>query len=624
MVTKRFFVSHSSEDKEIADAILSVLEKNGLSREEVFFTSGSSKEGIGSGKSWREEIREEIKTCNSFLFIITPAYFRSVISLFEYGMFLAQSEAKEPCLLVFPGTDEKTLLEAFGTLQFIVSDQKNAAGLLADYMTSHLKLHPLSSLEDDLTKVLDKFSACPLKSIRSPIGIHKEFDNLLSGAEKYGVNRLTDRADCPVQELLEKSDHVYFLTTTGKSFFHNFGNTTAANSPIVTFLAKGGILEVAIPNADSDFLRDVDTAEERTSESSKCRLEALDVYSVLNNLLQAANNYQKTNNIQSSLGQITLYCAGTLLRQTYTLYHFQGDKRNYSYGWLTMTLPPARASLKSPNLELLPSDESLLEIAGRNFEAISSRAKRFNQVYNVSLNKKDFSGFFLDGVSLKEFWNRKAEEAQEKTLEASYDEESQLKENVLVEIAAQHPLKNGNTPGKEFAVRLLKGLEIYKTNPEKTYIYVPGSRHKDDTHPEGGEDKISLSQAGIDYLKAKGVKEDHLFGPVENRKYRQDEGVYNSADECAVAAKIFFEGEFGRLICVCSPFQAQRKLLYYVLNGVIPEIVTITAPSYAHQLGDELASSLANLIKSGDDLQDKDNPLAIYMRKRRKVDGNID
>ena len=55
-----------------------------------------------------------------------------------------------------------------------------------------------------------------------------------------------------------------------------------------------------------------------------------------------------------------------------------------------------------------------------------------------------------------------------------------------------------------------------------------------------------------------------------NRRYKGEQGVYNTADECFVASRIFFDGDYRRLHCVCSPNQIQRKKLFYIAFGVIP------------------------------------------------------
>jgi len=76
--------------------------------------------------------------------------------------------------------------------------------------------------------------------------------------------------------------------------------------------------------------------------------------------------------------------------------------------------------------------------------------------------------------------------------------------NVLIEVAAQHPLIDGVTPGAEFAERLRCSLDLFRrftAEGTDVEIYVPGSRLMD----EGVEDKISLSAAGCAFLRANSI-----------------------------------------------------------------------------------------------------------------------
>ena len=75
---------------------------------------------------------------------------------------------------------------------------------------------------------------------------------------------------------------------------------------------------------------------------------------------------------------------------------------------------------------------------------------------------------------------------------------------ILIEVAAQHPLKNGEEPGEEFESRLLRAIDIYKNEIEKgneVIFYIPGSVHCI-TNKEGEKipDKVSLACAGKQYL----------------------------------------------------------------------------------------------------------------------------
>lgn len=45
-------------------------------------------------------------------------------------------------------------------------------------------------------------------------------------------------------------------------------------------------------------------------------------------------------------------------------------------------------------------------------------------------------------------------------------------------------------------------------------------------------------------------------------------GVYNTADECFVASKIFFDDSFNRIISICSLYQAYKVFLFFLANGI--------------------------------------------------------
>lgn len=136
---------------------------------------------------------------------------------------------------------------------------------------------------------------------------------------------------------------------------------------------------------------------------------------------------------------------------------------------------------------------------------------------------------------------------KEKEMEAKFNSKGRrnLYKKILVEVAAQHPLKEGKFPGEEYAKRLDISCELMG---EDVYIYLPGSLHV--------PDETSLSEAGKEYLLKKGVPEDRLI-------ITEDE-VYNSTDECEVASRILVENEFAELICICSPAQLMRKALSYI------------------------------------------------------------
>ena len=159
-----------------------------------------------------------------------------------------------------------------------------------------------------------------------------------------------------------------------------------------------------------------------------------------------------------------------------------------------------------------------------------------------------------------------------------------LYKKVLIEVAAQHPLKEGKFPGEEYAKRLDIACELID---EDTYIYLPGSLHIPDEMP--------LSEAGKEYLLKKGVSEDRII-------ITEDE-VYNSTDECEIASRILIENEFAELICICSPAQLIRKALSYIFFGVYPSFKIASCNELFHSYVEEATRNIPILLNGGKELE---------------------
>jgi hypothetical protein len=190
-------------------------------------------------------------------------------------------------------------------------------------------------------------------------------------------------------------------------------------------------------------------------------------------------------------------------------------------------------------------------------------------------------------------------------------------DSVLIEIAAQHPLANGDQPGSEFTARLDQGAELFRRFEAlvpRVEIYVPGSRH---VH-EGVADTVSLSQAGTAYLLRLGILGESLHGDDLNLRYKGDAGVYNSADECFVAASYFRDEMFGHLISVVSPAQLLRKTLHYAAFGVLPLSYTAPTETMFHDYVDEIFDKIPYVLLTDHDLQSPDSVAAADMRASRK------
>lgn len=175
---------------------------------------------------------------------------------------------------------------------------------------------------------------------------------------------------------------------------------------------------------------------------------------------------------------------------------------------------------------------------------------------------------------------------KEKEMEAKYKSKGRknLYKKILIEVAAQHPLREGKFPGEEYA----KGLDIAcELMGEDIYIYLPGSLHI--------PDEIPLSEAGKEYLLQKGIPEDKII--------TTNDEVYNSTDECKVASRILIENEFAELICICSPAQLMRKALSYISFGVYPSFRVASCDELFHSYVEEATRNIPILLNGGKELE---------------------
>ena len=193
-------------------------------------------------------------------------------------------------------------------------------------------------------------------------------------------------------------------------------------------------------------------------------------------------------------------------------------------------------------------------------------------------------------------------EKYEKSLSAM-EKHRKSGDGALIEIAAQHPLKDGQYPAEEFRARLDLGINLYKelSAKEKVKFYVPGSRHQEN----GKADLVSLSEAGKNYLVSKGVPQGNIFADDANFEIMGEKGVYNSADECYVSCKLFEKHNFKELHLVCSPNQMMRKMLCYIDFGYFPNIHTASCENMYHNPINEIFECIPNVLNNNQKAQDK-------------------
>ena len=210
----------------------------------------------------------------------------------------------------------------------------------------------------------------------------------------------------------------------------------------------------------------------------------------------------------------------------------------------------------------------------------------------------------------KEYWYEKqrlAQQAMEGHRECN---------GILIERASKL-LEDGLHPDSEFRARLDRTIELYHKlcqENEVVHIYVPGSLHKEN----GVSDQCTLSTAGRRYLIERGIPDVIILGDRENEQYKGNEGVLNSADECFVASRIFFDGKYRELHCVCSPIQVTRKWFYYLEFGLVPLIHSVpVVDSDVMDIVTEQLRGTENVIYNDHNAQSHDSEVWINSRRER-------
>ena len=210
----------------------------------------------------------------------------------------------------------------------------------------------------------------------------------------------------------------------------------------------------------------------------------------------------------------------------------------------------------------------------------------------------------------KEYWYEKqrlAQQAMEGHRECN---------GILIECASK-VLEDGLHPDSEFRARLDRTIELYHKlcqENEVVHIYVPGSLHKEN----GVSDQCTLSTAGRRYLIERGIPDVIILGDRENEQYKGNEGVLNSADECFVASRIFFDGKYRELHCVCSPIQVTRKWFYYLEFGLVPLIHSVPiVDSDVMDIVTEQLRGTENVIYNDHNAQSHDSEVWINSRRER-------
>jgi hypothetical protein len=441
---------------------------------------------------------------------------------------------------------------------------------------------------------------------------------IIATARQAGIQKLSLEGKIPPEDMeknISNAREIKMIFTTGESFIK--GN----NNYLSKAVSIGCHIKVLCADPHSEFLTDVQKSEElKIGDRSAIHREYKNVLDELHNIYMKAKNEVSDLSI---LGTIEVASFGTLFRSTIAVCIREDGSK---WGWLTVTLPPLKSrdtiSFTFEKPEGVEGNH-VLKGAEDHFDKIWEIAKENRSITTVS-----------DTIIVRENGGSRANVFSKDDVKYWRERYSHAKINmrthrrnhrVLIEVAAQHPLVNGE-PGQEFRARLDRAYELYSEFLKKDYeaeIFVPGSVHLDE---DGFPENESLSNAGAKYLLTKyNLSKEAIHGEDIIRQYQADrywEGVYNTGDECYVAAQYFLSGNksFGRLVTVCSPWQLMRKALFYINEGIIPDVYTVPTKEMYHNLIDELFEIVPYVLHTDHNYQSQNSREAKRTRVERMPD----
>lgn len=425
----------------------------------------------------------------------------------------------------------------------------------------------------------------------------RNFSKLMLASRIRSIGVKTFRMDRPTDDawarMFRDAEKVQILFVNGTTFFKNLSKV------IYKAALSGTKFEILIATKGSQFVYEIENME----KAARCRDKSTYLEHEFNHLENEVfpKLLEKLGNSKCPEARNNI-CIKHFDREyrlplvlVYPKEKRRADKMPVR-GFLYLSLPPYQTRQFSTILELYAdevSDQDMVYMVRKHFDAIWERE-----------NPRDY-------------WTRKDEEAKQ-----AKEERAATCNGTLIEIAAQHPLDDGERPGAEFRARLDAGIELYeklKAQNLRVQIYVPGSLHIGD--------KVSLSEAGKAYLIEHKVDPKDIYGEERADEYKERDGVYNSADECFVASRIYFDEAYQDLVSVCSATQFFRKKFLYLEFGIAADCLPVAENDRAHNIVNEFFGSLSAVIYSDDHSWKTNGYFYNQSRKERKenyVPGKIE
>jgi len=185
-------------------------------------------------------------------------------------------------------------------------------------------------------------------------------------------------------------------------------------------------------------------------------------------------------------------------------------------------------------------------------------------------------------------WQDQLYQARERTLERSE------RDGNLIEVTAQSHLVAGEFPNSAFKARLDLAMRLYEElrTGGSVRIYVSGDA-------KSAKDNASLSKAGCDYLRKRGVPSYALFDDEASLMFGSGSDAESPADGCRIAIRLFEMLGYGHFHCVCQPARLMDKALSYIRLGYVPLMHSVPCDGTGDDYVKEMFVIVPRLLMEG-------------------------
>jgi len=167
MKEPKIFISHSSDDKDVVEKAIDILEAIGVPNSKIFCSSFEGY-GVKLGEDFLERIKRELNNDVMVLFILTSNFYTSPISLCEMGA--SWVKTNKQILILIPPFEYSQIKGVFPTLHSMKINEQSKLNSLKDSVIEFMGLNILNTSiwERKRNKILKEINEILNKTISKP------------------------------------------------------------------------------------------------------------------------------------------------------------------------------------------------------------------------------------------------------------------------------------------------------------------------------------------------------------------------------------------------------------------------------------------------------------------------